>query len=477
MSLLLLPEDDLPTLTRKCKDYIESKTMNGKFDKTLTKAIPDSVVDVVATFKHVLRFLYEDPSCSHAYGPTELERYARDVSRDAKNIFVICVLRGLKMAFLRHMVHERNATDTIFPFTHEYPVSSEYNNTLIQDFVPFQSVLNTEILEQGSFDQLWPSVASLPIKEVVSSETEIEDGKGGAGGKIYKVTLDTGFISSNDTNLSAVNGRWTKTLVLKAVEKPVDADREREFLQALQSSGIHDPHILRTYTGFTCAGIYYLVSDMADRDLREYMQQPIPPQAGTSWTWLMTQLTGLAKALAKVHHMGSQSKVGVMHDIKAENVLVFGTGDQCTLRFTDWGCARISVRGDSPTNRKHGQRTYTPPEAFDDENHKKMATSRPHDIWSLGCLYLEMLVWMTEGKTGLETFFENRRKGCNDSDNFHYKGAVNVAVTNIMNKLRKDPLQWVSKLVDIIEKTLQVGPRDRTNAEEVVNELQRVRIP
>ncbi|KAJ4365205.1 hypothetical protein N0V83_008823 [Neocucurbitaria cava] len=464
--------DKLPTLTEKCKTYIKEETMIGKFNNNLTEAIPNYAVNAMATRRNILRFLNEDRSTS-TLGFTVIADVAEKVSKHAKKIFVICVDREIEMSFLYHMVCEQEATDAKFPFTDKYPVHPNHRETLEQNFVPYQSVLDTAggILRQDYFDQMWPSMASLPIK-VVKSET-----KGGAGGKIYKITLDTGFISSDDTNLSAVNGRWTKTLVLKAVEKSINADRERKFLQALQSSGVHDPHILRTYTGFTCAGIYYLVSDMADHNLREYMQQSIPPQAGTSWTWLKTQLTGLAKALAKVHHMDSQSKVGVMHDIKAENVLVFGTGDQSTLRFTDWGCAMISVRGDSPTNRKRGQRTYTPPEAFDDENHKKMETSRPHDIWSLGCLYLEMLVWMTEGKTGLKTFFENRLEGCNGSDNFHYQGAVNVAVTNIMKKLRMDPRQWVSKLVDIIEKMLQVGPRDRPNAEGVVNELQRVRIP
>ena len=44
---------------------------------------------------------------------------------------------------------------------------------------------------------------------------------------------------------------------------------------------------------------------------------------------------------------------------------------------------------------------YEPPEA---DQRGKAPFSRSYDIWSLGCIFLEFLIWLLEGQTGLDKF-------------------------------------------------------------------------
>ena len=48
---------------------------------------------------------------------------------------------------------------------------------------------------------------------------------------------------------------------------------------------------------------------------------------------------------------------------------------------------------------------YLPPEARGEQ-----PTSRPHDIWALGCLFLELLIWHEKGWAALQTFRVEREE-------------------------------------------------------------------
>jgi serine/threonine protein kinase len=103
-------------------------------------------------------------------------------------------------------------------------------------------------------------------------------------------------------------------------------------------------------------------------------------------------------------------------DIKPENILCFSTvtapndsgsrGGPYTLRLADLGLAK-------PISEPNGVRskdiqhtlTYRPPEQDLDA---EFATQQ-WDIWALGCLFLEFVIWFLEGPSSLEEFQKERQ--------------------------------------------------------------------
>jgi serine/threonine protein kinase len=94
-------------------------------------------------------------------------------------------------------------------------------------------------------------------------------------------------------------------------------------------------------------------------------------------------------------------------DLKPENILRFlgnseGLG---TLRLADMGLAKQHIVATSDrkhlTSTRYGTVRYEAPEAVSD---LKAPRSRLYDIWSMGCVMLEFLIWMLYGNEELKTF-------------------------------------------------------------------------
>lgn len=140
-------------------------------------------------------------------------------------------------------------------------------------------------------------------------------------------------------------------------------------------------------------------------------------------------MKGLSDAVMHIHFLGipteptnlldnpeSISKkdgtiaVGFHHDIKLENVLVFGGEviEDRIMKIGDFGAARIDISSTVPDSAKgsgrQGTLTNEPPDF-------KMGgyAFRPYDIWSLGCVFLEFVGWaLTPYEDALEHFASGR---------------------------------------------------------------------
>jgi serine/threonine protein kinase len=116
---------------------------------------------------------------------------------------------------------------------------------------------------------------------------------------------------------------------------------------------------------------------------------------GITEEWLRGEMLGLAQAVDSIHNLRS-GQAGYIKDIKPENIIVFKSRNN-ELQLTDWGCAGVkSLPAGSSSSHKSingGDLVYYPPESEIDSER----TSRPHDIWSLGCVFFELMVWYCEG--------------------------------------------------------------------------------
>lgn len=157
-------------------------------------------------------------------------------------------------------------------------------------------------------------------------------------------------------------------------------------------------------------------------------QRKFRPQEKGELLWILVQFQGLASALRQIHGLSDDNtpssvsspllqppspvvqgvhRSGWHHDLKPENILYFwDTDPPCgTLRIADWGCGKVSTyrSGSYNTPTPNGTPTYEPPEFM-----LEGKTSRPYDVWSLGCVFLELLVWALSGSDAVESFGKQR---------------------------------------------------------------------
>lgn len=142
------------------------------------------------------------------------------------------------------------------------------------------------------------------------------------------------------------------------------------------------------------------------RDL--YTSNPRPRLSVGLIKEIFGQLVGLADALNTLHNFKKDGKDAGSYrhgDLKPENILIFEDGTQTgQFRICDMGLARhhfdeTEVRGSTAT--RHGTPSYEPPEF---SLNPDKARSRQHDIWSMGCVLLELIVWLLYGNQELEKF-------------------------------------------------------------------------
>jgi serine/threonine protein kinase len=219
-------------------------------------------------------------------------------------------------------------------------------------------------------------------------------------------------------------------------EIKVDQEKDRNQVavhwqsevQALQKMNELDKnHIVRFITAFRCGRPadlhHYLMFEWADGGNLINLWEAIPHPVRTSsfMQAVASELLGLASVLAAAHYMVHNSSY--RHgDLKPANILWFrgGGGAIGTLKIGDWGEAKIHFINTEArrhnTSAKYATRRYEAPESGTgltlgsslevDANAKKASDrrSRLYDIWGIGCIFLEVVVWLLYGYEGLEKF-------------------------------------------------------------------------
>lgn len=161
---------------------------------------------------------------------------------------------------------------------------------------------------------------------------------------------------------------------------------------------------------------YYLIFPWADSNLEEFMDAKHPvdgkPRRGAALTlWVARQALGLARALELLHHCrvgrdGRQASkpFGRHGDIKPSNILWYcgaQRGDRDddagmgTLKLADFGAAEFHSEHtmETPANQAINTPSHRAPEY---ETGKPISPSV--DVWSLGAVLLELVVWYMGGK-------------------------------------------------------------------------------
>jgi serine/threonine protein kinase len=207
------------------------------------------------------------------------------------------------------------------------------------------------------------------------------------------------------------------------VRKNIDTYQiEVELLQKIEE--LKHSHLVRFITAFGQQSYsrnkeYYLIFEWADGgNLRDFWSRhPSPKVTSFFIKDMINQLHGLITALRAVHCFEMHYTHG---NLKPENILVFknsivdGIG---TLKIGNWTQAEfydevtplhfVTTQDGSDTCR------YEAPEVETSKSSpggRKNRHTRLNDIWSMGCITFEFIVWLLYGMSGLNKFIRDLGK-------------------------------------------------------------------
>jgi len=188
--------------------------------------------------------------------------------------------------------------------------------------------------------------------------------------------------------------------------------REREMLKRF---GDQHEHIIRLLATFTYQGDRYFLFPWANCDLLHFWENTTPRQDHETALWIAEQCLQLVNALHEIHYLRANTadlkKFGRHGDIKSENVLMFppplGTPGHGKLVLADLGFS--SVHREISISAVSGSKVqstlqYRPPELAI----QGARVTRSFDIWTLGCLFLDMCTWWLGGWDLVKEFQEER---------------------------------------------------------------------
>ncbi|KAF3011217.1 hypothetical protein E8E13_011625 [Curvularia kusanoi] len=477
---------------RQVADYMDEKMAEMMFRGEEQRFLPKPFFDIVTSKRVVRRLISADDELN--LEEREAKAFTEQVLHDGLKMYATCIFSEMSLSLVKNLF-AIGLTDKKFPLKEKDCPKQYQIRSFRNGFIMHQKLFNPAFISPNS-ELNWDKCIAKPI-----NFTEDEESLLGSGtfGNVYEIELH----SSQHSLTSGCNKDGTFAMKVTSLQ----GTREVSFHRAMTSIPPHN-HLLRCLASFVFGSKYHMIYEKADSDVEKFMKSHPDPQrsSGMTATDLAQQLFGLVSALAAIHNQNSVSneknnnllsvpplhteKAGYIHDIKPENILVFAYKQnerkRSWFRLSDFSCAKIndvqtSVSGNNrnswKTKSKSGTPIYRAPESYGNGG-----TSRPYDLWSLGCVYLEFLVWFLEGYASLDAFRTARECEVSpggredegfyfkptESDDFRLRDVVLKKITSV-RKLCRGPLVAIA---DTVPKLLQIDPRQRPTAEKLVKTLQ-----
>ena len=219
--------------------------------------------------------------------------------------------------------------------------------------------------------------------------------------------------------------------------------RARFLREAQAAAALDSPHVCTVYEAGEADGRAYIAMAFIEgRSLRDRLAEgPLTLDAA------LAIARQIAEGIAEAHR-----RAVVHRDIKPANIMLAGDG---TAKVTDFGLARIEGSGESTrTAGVVGTLAYMSPEQA-----QGLSTDPRTDVWSLGCVFYEMLAGRAPFSTG--------------TGQVDVHALLHGAPRPVGEYRPEAPAQ----LVAIIERCLQKDPRHRyPHAGSVLSDLRSVRV-
>ncbi|KAM6516335.1 hypothetical protein FALCPG4_014518 [Fusarium falciforme] len=281
--------------------------------------------------------------------------------------------------------------------------------------------------------------------------------------------------------------------------------REMKNLESLRE--LNHLHLIRPVAICTRGKQAYFFFPWAEGgDLYSFWKGTDPTGVENLVPWMLEQMVGLSNALELLADKGCRHS-----DLKPQNILLFpGGGTKGTLKITDVGLSKFHIMATSRrvkgTTAKYTTERYSPPEfhQLSEERLREhvegpgnLTLSRRFDIWSLGCVFVEFLIWARLGQKKYKRFDKSMNKSVRfwesksttpessdsesplaipDSSDYLLHEKVSEGLEELKRPLQKTPddtvIEQVLKLVE--EKMLVVDCSNRCDASDVHDRLKKI---
>ncbi|KAK2469006.1 hypothetical protein H9L39_19400 [Fusarium oxysporum f. sp. albedinis] len=190
----------------------------------------------------------------------------------------------------------------------------------------------------------------------------------------------------------------------------------------LKLNGKAQHAVTKCYGSFSCEETDFRVIILeyaSEGSLRDFFRNIPPPVHVEEFRELWVNLIGLLDGLEALHTY-HESKQGRIHqDIKPDNILVFPKSSTSRLdvrfKLTDFHVTEFKQldREGRMIINNWGSRLYSAPECY--ANSPAQVNVKPHvspniDLWALGAVFSEILVWSISGHAALEKYRKARQK-------------------------------------------------------------------
>ncbi|KAI8720224.1 Protein kinase domain-containing protein [Fusarium sp. LHS14.1] len=273
-------------------------------------------------------------------------------------------------------------------------------------FLEKQWVFMAPVFERENFAHKLHPRCPLPFVPFTDDDQTQNEARGGMSGSIQEIKVHEAH-----QKVLPQDGKPIR-VALKTIMPQMSHyfQQEEETLRVIQN--IDHPHLIKPIASYQYhnkeAGCFLF--PWAERgNLKEFWktEKTRPLKTPDMMAWMLKQMCGLSEALGILHDKNRRHG-----DIKPENILLFEEGDyNGTLRIADVGLAKFHdvaterrVQLMEITKTMTGTTRYLSPEFV----HKDQIP-RVFDVWALGCVFFEFLIWTLHGYSQLSSF---RKASC-----------------------------------------------------------------
>lgn len=227
-------------------------------------------------------------------------------------------------------------------------------------------------------------------------------------------------------------------------------------------SGLGHEHMIQVKSIIKKGPRHYFLFPWADGgSLQDYYTRNLQPELTAALLQdIVKQLRGLADAIKELHNFHVKGSMKDMDrgtrdqsyrhgDLKPDNILVFSDVPGTIVgmwKIADMGLAKhhvasTNLRVAQPTSTRFGTRIYEPPEVI---TKSAYARSRRYDIWSMGCIIFELIIWLMYGFNEVRKFNMCRKSSLTDNDCPYWElwkkdeARVHHKVKEMMDRMKKD---------------------------------------
>lgn len=465
--------------------------------------LPRSVVEAKVTIEKITPHLSFG---SRLYTLVSEDSLARQIHQQARRVFAILVLIG-KPSAIQTLFTKDGLIDNHLPLEvvkngeHDTIVSSTTQKTFpafdnwgdpaaVDSFLEKQYLVLAPVFHTAGQALKLNRSHPLPFEECTWKAS------GSDGVSVYHGRLHPSH------QLPPFTATSYDRIAIKEIPDKKAFDREKENLDRIQS--LHHKHLIRLLGSCEKGSVnYFFFPWAAGGNLRDLWHLQGDGSRTSLWTpqtiaWALDQMLGLVDAIRILHDNG------IRHgDIKPQNILHFPEATQGSgkiggrLVLADVGVSKFhheatALRNEA-TNTRDATISYEAPEATSEFRNGKPRPRR-YDMWSLGCMFLEFVVWLQYEFEAVEMFRKQRMPRRGDPrtapGNFFTQSTtddgpatIHSKVTDAIGLLRDDPrccsdgdsTTAVEDLITLIERDLlQIDPEKRAKAPALHKNLNRI---